>query len=150
MVAKLTVKQFVVCDDIRREMTGKEILIGVYGSNIAVPSFPAPLNLAFWMQFDSTEATPSPIIVEFQLMGENDAKFASLAVQLLIAKAGLGTLALPAIPVSLQIPGNLMLQMKQQGGEWETVGTVGVEKGGGAISFMPPLGDFPWEAKRPA
>ena len=140
---KLTIKQFIVCDDIRREISGKDILIGVYGSDVAVASFPAPLSLAFWMQFDSPETTTSPINIEFQLMGENDVKFATLGVQLLITRAGLGTIALPAIPLSLQIPSNLTLQMKQQGGEWETVGKVRVEKGPVNSLFMPQLGGFP-------
>jgi hypothetical protein len=149
-MAKLTIKQCVVCDDIRREISGKDILIGVYGSGINVASFPSPLALAFWMQFDSSDATPSPIMIEFQLVGENDTKFAALGVQLMITKAGLGTIALPAIPLSLQIPSDLMLQMRQPGEEWETVGTVRVDKGPVNSLFMPPPGGFPWEANQPA
>lgn len=39
-----------VCEDVRREVNGKEILIGVYGNAIVVPSFPVDLNLMFWFQ----------------------------------------------------------------------------------------------------
>jgi hypothetical protein len=42
----ITVKHVVVCDDIRREDNGKEILIGVYSGGIIVPQFPVPLALA--------------------------------------------------------------------------------------------------------
>ena len=41
-------RAFLVCDDVRREISGKEILIGVYGDGLVVPSFPATIrNLVF-------------------------------------------------------------------------------------------------------
>ncbi len=138
-MAKLTVKQFIVCDDVRREATGKEILIGVYGSGISVPSFPVQIALSFWMQFYSDEVIMPPIMLEFQLKGaENEGNFFLVNVQLASAKAGLGTVALPPLPISLQIPTNLLLQMKQPGGEWETVGEIFVEKGAAAQFAMLP------------
>jgi hypothetical protein len=36
-----------ICDDIRLEVTGKQILIGTYNEIIVAPSFPAPIMLAF-------------------------------------------------------------------------------------------------------
>lgn len=38
------------CDDARREMNGKEILIGVYPGNITVLTLPATINCCFWME----------------------------------------------------------------------------------------------------
>ena len=68
----LKVEAVVVCDDIRREFNGKEILIGVYGG-IIVPRFPANLNLAFWIQFRTTETGEIPIFL--RLVGPHDVEF---------------------------------------------------------------------------
>lgn len=45
-----TVSNAVVCDDVRKEMSGKDILIGVYASSMNISSLPAQLNLCFWME----------------------------------------------------------------------------------------------------
>jgi hypothetical protein len=42
-------------DDIRKEISNKDILIGVYGSEIVVPEFPATIPLAFWMEITPTK-----------------------------------------------------------------------------------------------
>lgn len=132
---KLSVKQVVVCEDIRREFNGKEILIGVYGSNIAVATFPATLVLAFWVQVFLSEVPTSPVSLDFRLMGDNEVQFSAVTAQVFIPRAGLGSFGLPAIPLSLQIPTKLLLQLKQESGEWETVAEVIVEKG---VVAMPP------------
>lgn len=40
----------IFCDDIRRESNGKEILIGVYSSDILIPSVPTVLGISLWIQ----------------------------------------------------------------------------------------------------
>lgn len=40
----------IVCDDVRKEVTNKDILIGVYAGDIVVPAFPAVLTVAFWIE----------------------------------------------------------------------------------------------------
>jgi hypothetical protein len=128
-VVKLTPKQFVVCDDIRREMSGKEILVGVYGSDIAVAGFPTQLALSYWVQVYSPEAVLSPATIDFRLMGGEDAQFFAVSVQVMIPRPGLGAISLPAIPFSLQIPTRLILQMRQRDGDWEKAGEFGVDRG---------------------
>ena len=44
------IKTVIFCDDIRKEITNKDILIGVYAGDIVVPSFPTPLALALWIE----------------------------------------------------------------------------------------------------
>ena len=39
-----------LCDDVRKEITGKDILIGVYTSGINVSQLPAVVNLATWLE----------------------------------------------------------------------------------------------------
>jgi hypothetical protein len=52
----------IVCDDIRREDNGKEIIIGVYSGSIVVPQFPATLLLSLWVGLEAPRAqSPSPL-----------------------------------------------------------------------------------------
>lgn len=40
----------IVCDDVRREITGKDILIGVYPDGINVLQIPGVVILTFWIE----------------------------------------------------------------------------------------------------
>lgn len=124
---QIAIKTVVVCDEVRREDNGKEILIGVYSAGVLVPQFPVPLNLTFWVQFKSAGAGELPI--QFRLMAGEDVKFAEMRVQLRMLKAGLGTMAIGQIPVILQIATPLTLQMKQGDQDWITIEEISVEKG---------------------
>ena len=41
-----------ICDDVRREDNGKEILIGVYSGSIAIPTIPANITLTAWINME--------------------------------------------------------------------------------------------------
>src|SRR5271166_1271127 len=47
--ASINISQAIACDDIRQEINGKHILIGVYSGNLGVPSFPNVIALGFWV-----------------------------------------------------------------------------------------------------
>lgn len=53
---KFTVNSVVICDDVRKEVNGKDILIGVYGGSIIVQSLPVNLPIAVWV-----ELTPAQV-----------------------------------------------------------------------------------------
>ncbi len=125
---KITVKAVVVCDEVRREDNGKEILIGVYSSGVLVPQFPAPLNFTFWVQFTSTGLGQSSLM--FRVMGGEDVKFAEIRVDLNLIKSGLGSMAIGPVPVMLQIATSLTLQMKQgEHDDWLKIEEIVIDKG---------------------
>src|SRR5215472_4088319 len=62
----------VFCDDIRREVTGKEILIGVYSGNLMVPRFPAAIVLATWVPFERVGNDVGKIPVEFRMLNATE------------------------------------------------------------------------------
>lgn len=41
----------IFCDDVRREVTGKDILIGVYSADIVLPTVPVLFGVSLWIQF---------------------------------------------------------------------------------------------------
>lgn len=49
---RLSLITAVVCDEIRREDSGKELLIGVYSSEIIIPTVPIILVLSFWIPIE--------------------------------------------------------------------------------------------------
>src|SRR6266487_6946441 len=50
------IQSVVICDDVRREQNGKDLLIGVYSGDILVQAFPFTLPLSMWMEY----APPKP------------------------------------------------------------------------------------------
>jgi hypothetical protein len=44
MSEKIKIRSVIICDDVRREMSGKEILIGVYNDGMIFPAIPAQLK----------------------------------------------------------------------------------------------------------
>ena len=56
-----------LCDDVRREDSGKFIVIGLYGDNILVQSFPALLQLSLLVSVRSQSAGDVPFLLEAML-----------------------------------------------------------------------------------
>jgi hypothetical protein len=143
---RIDIKYVVVCDDIRREDNGKEILIGVYSGDILVGKFPINLTLSFWTQFEKIGAGKIPIrfrvsgpggVTLFQGEGEFDTP----------ESVPLATLALGGIPVQIQRPGNISLELKQGDDEWQTIKTIGVSH---RPAFAPPSGSVPPFSQSPS
>ena len=59
--SKVSVDCAIVCDDVRREQNGKLILIGVYGNNIIVPSYPVTLKLSIVLAGHSDVSAQVPL-----------------------------------------------------------------------------------------
>jgi hypothetical protein len=141
---QITVKTVVVCDQVRREDNGKEMLIGVYSAGILVAQLPAPLMLSFWIQFKSTDVGETAVL--FRLMGGEDVKFAEMHIQMQLLRPGMGSMTIGPIGIMLQVVTSLTLQMKQGDQDWATIEEISVEKGdapvnpltGAPISFVQP------------
>jgi hypothetical protein len=110
------IKTVVICDDVRRELNNKEILIGVYSGSVTVPSYPALIRLSFWFEIESTKIgayhwavkieTPSgnpPIEIEF------DAE---------VAEAGDSSVVFPALPIAVERDGEIVISVKRDSEQW--------------------------------
>ena len=103
------INSVIFCEDIRREITQKDILIGVFSSDIIVHALPARISLAFWIEitprkpdgieiFFRLDAPGSESPLEMTLAVENTPNQDSIAIYTppllcLIEKAGLITLS---------------------------------------------------------
>lgn len=117
MSAKIT--SIIICDDVRREINNKEILIGVYSGSITVPSYPATLRLALWIEMETEQKelnhwaikieTPSgnpPIEVEF------DAE---------TSDPGTSSLTMGGLPIRLEHDGEVVVSAKLNDGAFFVV-----------------------------
>jgi hypothetical protein len=65
--SKLKIKSLIICDDVREERSGKEILIGVYAGAIVFPKFPARLpKLVFRIDVQILKKGVGPFIMQIR------------------------------------------------------------------------------------
>lgn len=55
----LTVKSVVVAEDVRKEISGKDIIIGAFGGDIIVSAIPSPIEIALWIELQSDGGSPN-------------------------------------------------------------------------------------------
>lgn len=49
-MSDFSVSAVVVCDDVRKEVNGKDILVGVYGGGILIPTLPIQIPISIWAE----------------------------------------------------------------------------------------------------
>lgn len=64
----------VFCDDIRREDSGKLILVGVYMDDLVPSSVPSTFPLSLWLTFKSEEYDTGKLSIILNLPGGNQIK----------------------------------------------------------------------------
>ena len=55
-----------ICDMMRREDTGKDILIGIYTGSINLQSLPAKLSLTFWLVTEALSEGKTEFVMRFR------------------------------------------------------------------------------------
>jgi hypothetical protein len=121
-----------VCDDVRKEDNGKEILIGVYTGGIVVPAMPAALILSLWLFLEPKGSGELPI--EMQLLNDEGTQLiharalgvvqdtnAELTAALADADDDRSSLAFARFPVKFEKEGRLRFQVKVGNDDWQTV-----------------------------
>jgi len=125
---RLSVNHCIMCDDVRREVTHKLILIGVYTGGIQVQEFPARLNLACWL--DVTAKGTGKVPIQFRFLRQPDGQEFPLAegdIEIVNAEDFTNFTVAPAA-AQMDAPGTLQLQMKQHDEDWETIGEISVNR----------------------
>ena len=116
-MAPVEITTVVFCEDIRREISNKDILIGVYSGNILLPSFPSTFNVAFWLEAVSNEVGPKELEFRIRLGGGG----AVLNVGLNFAEpnqpAGIG---LPTVQIMADKPDELFFEIRD-GENWRVL-----------------------------
>jgi hypothetical protein len=131
------IKTVIFCDDIRKEITNKDILIGVYAGDIVVPSFPTPLALALWIEIDPKEVGTRELI--FRVIAGKAEPF-QFGIGIETITLGAASLLIPPIPTPMDSEGEITLEIRD-GEEWRLLKRKRVKKGLVPNPLgLPPLG----------
>ena len=122
--AKLKFLFGIVCDDVRREDNGKELILGVYSGSILVPTFPSNLMLSFWAQYQASAAGHS--VMDARVLSAQRTTLVQLKLNIDVSDVGCGSIYLPPLPIQVQSHGELHWQIKQEGQDWETIKSIPV------------------------
>lgn len=115
----------VFCDDIRQEITGKHILIGVYGGDLVPGILPATFPIAIWVRFWGLQAGRHSF--EMRLFDPNGRQTGALGGDTDVMASDAPTVfAMSGLPVELQTPGDIVVQFAFDGGEPVEIGRLKV------------------------
>jgi hypothetical protein len=136
---RIKVSNAIICDDIRREVSEKLILIGVYSGSIAIHNFPATLALSLYCE----------IMAEYE--GSREVSLRAVVGKLPVSQMKFiaegtppgqsATLILPPLPITFSGETKLKFQISTDEKKWITLIEKGVIKGGpfpGVASALPP------------
>jgi hypothetical protein len=100
-----------VCDDIRKEINFKDILIGVYTGEIIVHSLPLITRLAFWVELEVKRPGPFSMFLKIEAPGPNP--FFEMKLDTTINNAKISTaLYTPQVPIPIDREGILKVSAK--------------------------------------
>lgn len=127
----LEFRTVIVCDDIRKEVTGKEILIGVYSGEIVLPSFPSWFPASLWFEIETLEVGKYEVMVRFSL---TDKPPVLLKAGLDVSRTGGTSMVLAGLQLFAENECELIVEI-QDGEEWRVLKRKKVIKGNVTLPF---------------
>ena len=109
----------IICEDVRQESNGKEILIGVYSGGVVAQNFPAHIALTVYLQFISRDK--GKVQLDIRIMLNDQSILIDAQAELEILDGTSGAFWLPPIPLVIPHAGELRVQARQQGKDFETI-----------------------------
>ncbi len=116
----------VVCDDIRQETNGKQILIGVYANDIRVPAMPFSIPLSVWIEYPTNKIGADTVYVK---LSYTTGFSASVKVEIQVNEIGTMVLAMPPLLVSGATDGELVVEASRDGTAWEEIKRKAIRRG---------------------
>lgn len=127
MKSQIRFAQF--CDDIRQEINGKWILIGCYGSNMVVSSFPYNNSISCFVTGACDPETKSADIEYSLASGAVIGRMHMEIIAIVGDKPDIIQLPVPPLPISLSRGDELILKLRFGDEEMQEVGRLRVEQG---------------------
>ena len=124
------IKTALICDGVRKEISGQDIIIGVYSDEIAVPQLPSLLALTLYLRVKFKRSEQSNI--GFRVRGESGNQIIP-DVQFQIMPQDIGritTVVMGPLPINIQSFGRIIFDLKFSGSEWEPATDLNVVKAG--------------------
>ena len=114
----------VVCEDIRREDSGKFMLIGVFGRDIRATAMPATLVLAVLANVTTDAAYSGEI--EYRCLIAGKVGTAETKGKLVVNEPGNSVIAFPGLPITISTPSDLEFQFRATEEDWQSIVTIPV------------------------
>jgi hypothetical protein len=132
-----------LCDDVRREVNGKEIIIGVYSEHVYITAFPAMIVVTLYMKVTLAKSNIK-YPIEFRVINASGNHLVPVGKLMLetINAAYSSSVIFGPIPLQIQSPGIISFQLRPDGSDdWSTIITLDVTQApqGGAV---PPPGEI--------
>ncbi len=118
-------KNVIICDDVRTENNGKDIIIGVYAENITVQKFPANVVLCLWTQFFANRN--GDIMVSFRVQKDKHNLFFAKGIIRVNDYKKIATMRFPGIPLQVGVEGVLVFQVREEKKKWITIKEIPME-----------------------
>ena len=122
-----------MCDDIRREISNKDIIIGAYAGDVIVPEFPAQISVAFWVELQAVALGDFKLKLRVRLQ---DKKPVTLQVDINVVKLERFSLSVPTLQVLVQEESEILLEVNEDD-DWKTLKTKKIIKGDVPQSIIP-------------
>jgi hypothetical protein len=120
----LSVSYALVCDDIRREDTGKLIFIGVYGRDIRVTSVPASLVLSLAVSAMASKPLDTDVEIRWSTDGHEQGKIKG---HLVVGEPGAALMATSGIAITdIKKDSNIIFEWRAPNGNWQKIYSVPV------------------------
>ena len=116
----------IICDDVRKENSGKHLIIGVYPDDILVPGFPATIAVCAWFQFFADRVGEMPI--ELRVL-QNKKELSRGSAKLIVNDSKkIVTATIIGIIITFGDDGPLEFQCRETKKRWRTMKKLGVGK----------------------
>ena len=119
---RVKVLSAVVCDDVRQESTGKDLLIGVYSGTIAVHILPSPpVSLRCWINFEARGSGTAK--VNFRVVDHKNQTLIQSETNMQVQdQLSFGSIPIGPFVYVLKDPeGSFKVEYKYEGKNWETL-----------------------------
>ena len=127
MILPFDVISTIICDDIRREWNGKDILIGVYGSGIKLSAMPSTLVLWIWLETRINQVGVIPLRLRIT-DGNDNPIFEQQMLDINVVAMEDANISFGGIPVTITSPGPMKIYLASTA-DWQLIKTINVTHG---------------------
>ncbi len=133
----IKISTVLLCDDARREDTGKDILIGVYCGDVIVGELPTNIIVCLWLLIETR--TSGKVDKEIRIINPVDQPILSgkLSATINTDEKGYASFMLPRLLLAIEKEGIIKFQWRSPKGRWSTILTKNVRLSRETDTFKP-------------
>jgi hypothetical protein len=115
-----------ICDEVLQEANGKQIIIGVYGDEIIVPSIPYQIPISVWFEFIPKNTGKQSVFVKFTY---DKKTIATIRLDVDVNKIGSFNISTPPIPLFGMSEAEVIVEGSTNEKRWKVLKRKNIRKG---------------------